>query len=402
MTRPSFSIEVPGSYTTRTTTAPSVTTLVPDASSASEQVTGTSRRKPEGWIPPTSYVFERSKLVRHDGKLHLADGYEVYYPHPSYEIWADGVVGGGAEGVDSQNIFDSMYYPQGVPSDFVDRALTSARIKMKSGDVNLAVAFAERKRTGKLCNDTALQLVNSVRQLRRGNFRGAARELGITNPRKPVASSVPSRWLELQYGWKPLLSDVYGSAEALARRRGEDWIVTAKSAITEPIERSYHSPPYGFNVGVGKVTGMRGCFVRIDAIPQNDLLMSFASLGITNPALLAWELLPFSFVADWFIPVGKFLESIDAMLGYGPSWTSTTRIERFECRHKLHSSERRNYFGSFTKWTSEGRAYSQYIRLDRDAAVGVPIPNPYIKDPRSLGHMANALSLLSQVFGGRK
>lgn len=42
---------------------------------------------------------------------------------------------------------------------------------------------------------------------------------------------------------------------------------------------------------------------------------TFQQIGLTNPLLLGWELIPFSFVADWFIQVGDYLETLDALIG---------------------------------------------------------------------------------------
>lgn len=36
-----------------------------------------------------------------------------------------------------------------------------------------------------------------------------------------------------------------------------------------------------------------------------------APYGLTNPLLTAWELVPFSFVADWFVNVGDTIASLD-------------------------------------------------------------------------------------------
>lgn len=37
-----------------------------------------------------------------------------------------------------------------------------------------------------------------------------------------------------------------------------------------------------------------------------------ARFGLVNPLEVAWELLPFSFVADWFLPIGGYLNAMDA------------------------------------------------------------------------------------------
>lgn len=270
---------------------------------------------------------------------------------------------------------------------------------MKRADVNLAVAFAERNKTAQLVTKNSLQIVKAMRELRKGNFKKAGRALGI-RPGQPRGKSVTERWLELQYGWKPLLSDVYGSVDALARRRGEDWIVTAKAAKSERVlafrKNGAHSDP---NFGYGQATGLRGCFVRIDAIPTNDLLQVMSSFGITNPALLAWELTPYSFVVDWMLPVGDFLDSLDAMLGYGPAWTSISTLEKVSWIHELGYSASPDGLITYDR---SGKGSKQVVNLTRQAYDSVPLAQaPRFRNGATLGRMANALSLLAQVFGGR-
>jgi len=56
-----------------------------------------------------------------------------------------------------------------------------------------------------------------------------------------------------------------------------------------------------------------------------------STLGIDASGMLAlpWELLPFSFVADWFVNVGAFLNSAIPYLTKKPvsAWTKTTRLQ---------------------------------------------------------------------------
>lgn len=409
MARPSFTTTLPSTYHSDVNGTVS-TTDVTSASMGREVVSGTAPRpKPDGFVAPTSYSLLRETYTRANGQIDhrrtrkstgVVDDRRLYF----------GCVGGGAGGCNSLNAFNDVYMPLGVPAAWRTKVLTDARIKMKQADVNLAVAFAERNKTARMIGDTAIQLVRSARLLRKGNFWGAARELGINNPRKPRGSSVTARWLELQYGWKPLLSDVYGSVDALARRDKSDWIVTAKSAYSEPVEGWYDtetmspsvSPFLDSDYGFGFAAGFRGAFCRIDAIPENDLLKVMSSLGVTNPGLIAWELVPFSFVVDWFLPVGDFIDQLDALLGYGPSWSSISSIEKVAWSYTLSNSQGDN---SLYDWDirRSGKASKTYVKLDRTGGAGVPLATfPPIKDPLSLGHMANGLSLLTQTFGRRR
>lgn len=366
-----------------------------------EIVDGIRRRKPGGWIEPTNYHFKRVKYRRAEGTSRQRQW------DPNGNLVTDWRQSGSEPfQSNSLNLHDELFYFRGHPAGLRDQALIKARTAMKRGDLNLGVAFAERNRTAQLVGDTAKQLVKSVRSLRRGDFPGAARALGLTKPGRPRGSSVPQRWLELQYGWKPLLSDVYGSVNALAERDRRDWIVTGLGRTKEEIdtEKIYDPGETSNPKWSGSAKGKYGCYIRIDAIPENDLLLSFSSLGLTNPLLIAWELVPFSFVADWFLPVGSFLESLDAMLGYGPSYCSISQLMKCTTTvHGVSQPKRIRNNGYAMQHDEDWSTQRSEVTLDRSAFINyVPLPTmPRIKDGRSLGHMANALSLLVSAFSKR-
>lgn len=412
MARPSFNTVVPGGWVTTRSHRGSASGTLSGHTYGRETVTGTNRRKPNvAFVPPTPYSLKRDVVKGFTGDIFIERTHDRKI-YPSAWERMTGAIGVAPPdtifpsvfGLTTLGTLGLVYQPQGVPTEWIDNLLAQARANMKNTKVNLGVAFAERNKTAQLVGDTALQLACAMKKLRKGDFRGAQRCLGIAKPKKPRGSSVPQRWLELQYGWKPLLNDVYGSAQALAGLDGSDWLVTSTASRGEPINVSYQHPDaISARYGFGKATGHRGCFVRIDAVPVNDLMRSFTSLGITNPSLIGWELVPYSFVVDWFLPVGTFLDSLDAMLGFGPSWFSISRIEKFKIEYSLMGGEFTTVANPGT-WLYRKRAEAggsrHYVDLSRGAGEGVPFPSfPRIKDPRSLGHMANGLALLAGAFG---
>jgi hypothetical protein len=273
---------------------------------------------------------------------------------------------------------------------------------MKQSDVNLGIAFAERNKTAQMLGDTMSSIARAYRHLRRGEWKKTCDELGIGR-QKPRGNNVPKQWLGYQYGWKPLLSDVYGSVEALAKRNNRDWRVTGKGNAnsTEQVGDEFFGSAGGYRVAA---KGERGVFVRIDAIPENDLMRSFSQLGITNPLLIAWELVPFSFVIDWALPIGQFLDSLDAMLGYGPTWCSITEFSDWRFRMDSVGGDyvgTDGYINQYKYSTAPGTR--RRLAVKRTVLRSVPLPSlPRLKDPRSLGHMANGLALAASILGGRR
>lgn len=349
------------------------------------------RYVPGVWNDPKPYYFNRVKMSMLNG---IARGHTVGYPPGDFE----------ASGYYDRNTWNALndQLREDVSSHLVsmrDKAITKARLKMKDQQVNLGAALGEANTTARMVGDTALTIARSIRQLRRGNFYGAARDLGLNRRNlRTDSTNLHQRWLELQYGWKPLLSDVYGACDALAKRDKGHFRMTGISNQRAKANKQWF---YG---GLG--TGYRcsvdynaeyGVKCRIDALPENDLLIVLSQLGVTNPGTVAWELVPFSFVVDWFLPIGDFLNQLDALLGYSNITSSVSTFSKETFRGRGVTSV--GPYG-LTCDHNDSKFYCEVISLRREASVGsAPLPNlPRFKDPRSYVHLANGLSLLAQAF----
>lgn len=373
----------------------------------SETTTGVKRHKPTGWMSPTAYTFERVSIKAPVGRSYCNPN-----PNPGpYGSIVTGVCGtlSGSSGVRrfvASNHFNGAL-TEATAKDgesLRNTALIKARAKLKSTDVNLGVAYGERNATARMLGDTATRIAKSFGHLKRGRVRKAMDELGISSKkREPKGSNVPNKWLELQYGWKPWLSDVHGAADALSKRQPDDWKVTARATANNEVSKTYTilAQPevgQGYDACVVVASARRSVYARIDAVPQNEAIISLASLGILNPLEVAWELVPFSFVVDWAWPIGSYLSSLDAMFGYSSKAYSSSLLVRANWTD--NGSTKVGTDGS--KIENNWYGAKELVYLSRQVSTSTPIPSlPRFKDPRSFGHMANGLALLATVFGRR-
>jgi len=282
-----------------------------------------------------------------------------------------------------------------VNDDLYNRTVMKALNNLKDQKVNLSQAFAERQQTVNLVASSAKRMAQAINDLKKLDYRKAASRFGLTG--KGKGKTIAELWLELQYGWKPLLSDIYGSAEQLAKSDADSkrYVVTAKASNREKDIVVYPINPHGIHY-TGLLKRELGCYVRLDAYIDDPLLGTAAACGLTNPAQLAWEELPWSFVADWFAPIGTYLSTWDAPLGYafrGGS-VSTRRVNSFS-----GGLEREGWGlgGSFPYWYGVGASFFKK-EVIRTPYGGFPVATfPGFKNPLSLTHMANALALLRQA-----
>lgn len=273
----------------------------------------------------------------------------------------------------------------------------AALLKLKNQSINLGVAFAERARTAQLVGDSVLSIVDSARLFRKGKLKQAFRRIKQSPTR---GKNLTQQWLALQYGWTPLLMDVHGACEALANREllAFNVRVASRKKLDLSSTRTFVA---GGLFNFSEITKAELSYhVALNYMPQESLIRSYTSLGLTNPAEIFWELVPFSFVADWFIPIGSWLSSLDAANGW--TFSSGTVTKRSVCkRSTVHVPVTRTAFPYTTKGDCRFESEKKVVR--RLIYANSPIPGrPSMKDPRSLKHMANAMALLVGFFSRGK
>ncbi len=283
------------------------------------------------------------------------------------------------------------------------RAEVEALNKLSSFEVNYGVAMAEATKSVSLVTGNLKSLYRGLKSVKRGRFAEAARHLGVKEkPSKLSSKDVAGRWLELQYGWIPLMSDIYGAckdAESGLLKAGSHIHVTRniKSRVSESSEESFHNlVPVRF-----KHTGVYGYKVRLDYRITDAWLANAGAGGILNPTEVLWELVPFSFVVDWAIPVGNWLNAMGAGAGLsfkGGSHTSYVRQQA--SRHAYWKGDR------YTRNPSTGKYYGEinmsqkmeHFTMNRGVYHAPPFPTPYAKSPFSVAHGLNAVALMRAIF----
>jgi len=273
---------------------------------------------------------------------------------------------------------------------------------------NLAQDIAQIGQTSRLIANTCKRLVKAVSALKKGNIPGAVSALWSGHmPRyhgkgPSIGKSVASNWLELQYGWKPLIQDVRESMEALKRlnEASSPLVRRVTSSVTDKIKANY---PIQHRVITGSRAGTMTYSVQTKAkyvlrYKIDDKLKAFLNqTGFTNPINLGWEIIPFSFVLDWFIPIGPYLETLkawDGLVFLDGSFSRFSRVSETFVVDFTGSQAGVNY-------EDHGRYYRRTILLNREKLTAFPsakIPTGLKNGLASTTHAANALALLRAAF----
>jgi hypothetical protein len=280
--------------------------------------------------------------------------------------------------------------------------------KVNEHSFNMAVALAEGKQTLELAISTLKTVGGVIHDLKHLRFESAVRRLGMTYNKATtnikVGSSskgvrvkripestlhpndVAGRFLELKFGWEPLLQDVYDASEAfhMASKHKRRSRVTVSRSVSGVFNGSQSPTLY---TGHGTVK----CTRRIIYEMSEKLSLS-RQLGLVNPASVIWELIPFSFIADWFIPIGTYIDNVSMI-----PWLEGTFI----------TTDFQEYRNSMVwTYTAPGVVYVQpalksghIVRIQRTITSGLATALPEFKPwPKAMSttHLWESIALLSQ------
>lgn len=261
--------------------------------------------------------------------------------------------------------------------------------RVADSKANLAEMFATRQQTIDMIGKAARDIASSARALRRGNFRDAARHLGVGDFR-PKSQRFSDRWLELQYGWKPLLGSIYDALEAPSPNASR--VVTARKTFTRPFSYNEGRTTNGVYLDCNAQFNMA---VTVSALitMTNSSLQAANAYGITNPALLAWELVPYSFVVDWFLPIGTWISAQTALSGIQVSESSITTTSSYDITYQTKGGT-----GLPSSTTIiPGTKREVYSKKERSLSIPHPsFPRPDFQ--LSTSHALNAIALLASAF----
>lgn len=209
-----------------------------------------------------------------------------------------------------------------------------------------------------------------------------------------AAKRLASTYLEVVFGWKPLLQDIHNAATSVIQ------LADARESVKGRASGHYHhfsdvwDGAHEQNMKIsanGTVHVTLASMITI-ANPNRWLL---ERAGLLNPAAVAWDLVPWSFVINMFANTGGLVNSITDFAGLSFQNASVTTTFReaggAASQWQYHSTWPVPYdhYSSFTSsWTS--------VRKYR-TVEGIPRPPLVLKVPNANWELAGiAASLMVQ------
>lgn len=228
----------------------------------------------------------------------------------------DAVHSSGTSGVKGRSGLRAQ--PTSIPLDQRNEAVTKALLKLADGQAQVGENLATLGQTVRMLRNPLDHLVKGLNSVKRDKslipyLRKTIRDVR----REGLDKAAARRYLEYVYGWKPLMQDIFNLVQ-LAKKQGVDPLLirgTGKSVRSYQLEQNYS---FGWSAnfkGSGSETHTVRCSIYAYVDPEWATLRALNQLGLLNPASLAWELVSYSFVVDWVIPIGSLLNAMSATVG---------------------------------------------------------------------------------------
>jgi hypothetical protein len=362
------------------------------------------------------YSVERFRTVVSEYRFDAA--YKAYWGG-DYRVEA-----GFYQSVDVDAALGYTYSPE--ISEIADELLSNAQnacFDNIAGAVwNAPVFFAELHKTGEMVNRWAKAISDSALFVEKyGSPRRALKALrkrcgsylkGYRKPKSGVTSDLASFWLQWRYAVQTGVQDVRQAAQTTADlllpSRQEVRVTQTRSGVVEMSSVVCADSAWGRNIGLGLSLGgniehllSRAGHVEakawFTAVRKNSFLTDANQLGLLNFPLAVWELSFLSFVVDWVLDVGNYLERATAAAGFD---LLDGGYQVFRRVSGIHSVRIYDHFHYETRgFISEGGTYeaSRYNRSPWSYPTPVWTPKLRMNTNRWL----DAASLLRQIPLGR-
>lgn len=205
-----------------------------------------------------------------------------------------------------------------------------------------------------------------------------------------------NNWLEYQYGWRPLAQSIYETA-SLMTKPAKEGITVLETRMSESERKQYVQNLSGL-ISVWEGTLNKRILLKVRLNFRPGTLQNLSMISSLNPVSIAWELLPYSFVADWVIDIGGYLRNMETAylndlifmdgfqtIGYLQVWSGS-----------LSGSQD---LGGGSTTTASGTQIERETYKSRTVLSGYPIPTfPRVEVDLGWERVVSAGALLKQRF----
>lgn len=188
-------------------------------------------------------------------------------------------------------------------TNLADFALQKAYAKLNDADVELGVILGELR-------DTLRMLKDPLEALNNFGYKafGAPGRAGFT--------LTAALWLQYRYGLRPLFNDIMAACKAVyAKLHEQHGIIRRRKA--EVVKTYDYSFTERTTMGSFSYSAVKSHSETVKAtahvyyrVKYDKSALALWGLGENHFNTIAWELMSYSFVVDWFLSVGNWLKGL--------------------------------------------------------------------------------------------
>ncbi len=202
-----------------------------------------------------------------------------------------------------------------------NEAVTKALNNLADQKANVGENLATLRQTMGLIRNPVASLIDGLRSVHRNkSFRPYLMKSAREIRKRGVVDTIAEEYLKYVYGWKPLMQDIFGIVE-LAKEQGKKPLLLNAIGKSKQQDQTdlftFNEPSINHTTTIGPldVNSRVLCTIWARIDPNYTGTRALNQLGLLNPASLAWDLVPWSFVVDWLVPIGPVLQALTAPAG---------------------------------------------------------------------------------------
>lgn len=355
--------------------APSVTTT---ATFAKRYVVDSLYSRPGDHVKPNPHSYEVCRCDFLKGKI-----YNVNTTNAGYWSNIEGHL------INYSGLCD-VYFPlPPFPNNTYNDALSKCYDELR-GSVDLSIDLAQLGQTARM--------FKAIRKIE--TYTKAFRSL------RDLVTGVASAKLAYTYGIAPTVNTVYDCIEKtlhaldntllVIKQRAKSPVIFSERVNLSSFMCTVYQDPWHI---VKSERNSNCCEIKMRYKTLDNALGTWTSL---NPVSIAWELMPYSFVVDWFFDVGNYVRNLETSLLYRNQFVDGY-VSKLSYADYVMTNENSSYYvGSGT-----GRNHCTYlasstarrIRFARTVLESAPTPEmPSFKADLGSARLLNAAALLGVLL----
>lgn len=204
-------------------------------------------------------------------------------------------------------------------------------VKKLDERAELLVSLAERRSTLAMMEKRLIDLHRFVKAFRHRDFGLMRRYFAGKSPNlsarakstlrhyarnwRLVAQNTGQAWLEFHFGWEPLVKDIDTCLQLASKTLEKQKIRVYSRQVRWVYDWSVDGAnPYSRTTSFATLTARAGCACEVEIDSPKEVYKTI--LGLNNPGLTVYSLIPFSWMFDWVNYLGSYISQFTDLNGY--------------------------------------------------------------------------------------